>query len=551
MKKLIILFFLLLSCLTSCSIITYKYNLSSDAENVAENIAENVAESEPSFSIDIDALEAGELVNLGPAINTIHSELAPIISPDGKILYFVREEHEFTYQKIFLAKKSSNDKFFYAHNIGKPLNKYFISSGVLSALPDGNSLLIFGNYNDHYDADDLLHLTYKINNSTWSKPKSVHIINLYNYGSQSNFCLAPNGRTLLMALTRKDSYGYAANITDMNKISDLYVSFLQSDGRWSEPKNLGSDINTESRECTPFLAADGVTLYFSSNGHPGYGNNDIFVSRRLDDSWTKWSKPINLGPKINSSGWDAYFTIPASGDYAYMVSGKDGGYGQEDIYMIKMSEEFRPEPVILVFGKVLDKKNNKPIGAEIIYEKLSTGEIIGSARSNPETGEYKIVLSANEKYSFRAEAKGFIPINENLDLLDLKEYSELNRDLYLISPFEKGQTIRINNIFFNTAKSDLLPESYPELNRLVNFLNENPNITIKILGHTDNIGKKEDNLKLSNARAESVRNYLISQGINNNRITSEGFGFSKPIATNETEEGRALNRRVEFQIITY
>ena len=539
MKKFILLILLLLvSIITSCTMLTYSTDPIID---------------ESKINLSSDVLQVGDPENIGTNVNTRHEELAPVISPDGKTLYFVRDEvhiydfilslisnnYSSTTQKIWFSEMDKDGKFMQAQKIDE-LNSSKASSGVISVLPDGNSLLLMGAYKPDGSRSRGFSMTHRTYDS-WASPNEVIVEDYYNNNRYTSQCLASNGRILILSLERKEGYG---NV-------DLYVSFLQNNGKWSKPKNLGSKINTKNSEATPFLAADGVTLYFSSDGHPGYGSQDIFVTKRLDDSWTKWSEPINLGSKINTPDWDAYFTVTASGDYAYFVSSKEGGEGHEDIYRAKLPPQLRPEPVVLVYGKVINKKNNQPIEAEIVYEKLSTGEIMGSARSNPKTGEYKIALPASDIYSFRAEAKGYISINENLDLLDVKESSELNRDLYLVPPFEKGQTIRMNNIFFNTGKSDLLPESYPELNRLVKFLNENPNITVKILGHTDNVGKRDDNLILSNARAESVKNYVISQGINKNRITTEGFGPDRPIATNDTQEGRALNRRVEFQILSY
>ena len=527
-KILLIIVLLYLSLLSSCNILRYG----------------KIDESKINLSSDV--LEVGEPENLGAAINTEDLELAPIISPDGKTLYFVRQEKRPlisllpSYQHIWYAELDSNGNFQQAQEIGKPLNGDKHPSAVVSVLPDGNSMLVAYVYDNEKAIKNGFSMTYKQDDSTWSTPKEVVIENFYNNSFFYSASLASNGKILFLSLNRNDSYGGL----------DLYVSFLKKNGEWTKPKNMGANINTKYNEETPFLAADEVTLYFSSNGHPGYGENDIFVSKRLDDSWQNWSEPVNLGPKINTRQWDAYFTIPASGDYAYFVSSRIDGKGYNDIYRAKLPTELRPEPVVLVYGKVINKNTNQPIEAEIIYEKLSSGEIVGYARSNPKTGEYKIALPANEKSSFRAESKGFIAINENLDLIDNKEYIELNRDLNLVQ-IEKGQTIRINNIFFNTGKAELLSESYPELNRLVEFLKGNPSITIKILGHTDNVGKAEDNLILSNERAEAVKNYIISKGINSSRITTEGYGFTKPIATNETEEGRALNRRVEFQIVTY
>lgn len=500
-------------------------------------ISDEVTPISSKINLSNDVLEIGDLENLGPNINSKFSELAPVIAPDGKTLYFTRENHPYNYgrQSIWFSKMDTNDNFQPAQNIGRPLNTRYHSFAI-SILPDGNSMLVGNVYNPNGTLSEGFSMTYKQQGDTsWSFPQKLVVEDYYN-NARGSYCLASNGRILLLSVDRNEGYGG----------NDLYVSFLQGNGIWSKPKNLGCDLNTAEQENSPFLAADGVTLYFSSSGHPGYGSCDIFVTKRLDDTWQKWSKPINLGPKINTRGWDAYFTVTASGDYAYFVSSKKNN--NEDIYRVKLPAELQPESVVLVAGKVINKKTNIPIEANIVYEKLSTGEIIGTARSNPKTGEYKIALPAKEKYSFRAESKGFIPINENLDLMNLKNYYEVKRDLFLV-PIEQGQIVRINNIFFDTGEAELLPDSYPELKRLVNIMNENLTMKIKLLGHTDNVGNYQDNLKLSLKRAEAVKSYIVSLGITEDRITTKGYGYSKPIATNKTEEGRSQNRRVECSIL--
>ena len=508
------------------------------------NSSKNYTNKKSNINLSKAVSKIGKPENLGSSVNSKYNEIGPVISPDGKTLYFERKGDPNNYtpesHNIWFAEMDKNGKFKQAKNIGKPLNNVNSPSSVWSVLPDGNSMLV----NSVYNSDETkkngvsgASITYKQYNSTWSIPEKIVIEDYYNNSDYISFYLAYNGRILLHTEVRNEGYGD----------QDLYVSFLQSDGTWSKPKNLGPDINTAKFDYAPFLASDGVTLYFASDGHPGYGLVDIFVSRRLDDSWQKWSEPVNLGPNINTKNGDSYFTITASGDYAYFSS---INIDNSDIYRIKLPAELRPNPIVLVNGKVINKKTNKPIGTEIIYEKLSTGEIMGSARSNPETGEYKIALPAKERYSFRAEAEDFISVNENLNLMNLNKYSEINRDLYLV-PIEEGQIVRINNVFFNTAESNLLPDSYPELKRLVKILKNNPNMSIKLLGHTDNIGKRENNLKLSSERAEAVKKYIISLGINENRIITEGYGPDKPVSTNTTKEGKALNRRVEFQIINY
>jgi outer membrane protein OmpA-like peptidoglycan-associated protein len=272
----------------------------------------------------------------------------------------------------------------------------------------------------------------------------------------------------------------------------------------------------------------------------------MYVCRRLDDSWTHWSEPQNLGPDINTPDWDAYYTVPASGDYGYFVSGK-GSYGGEDIFRVKLPDALKPSPVVLVSGKVLDKKTGKPLAAQIRYELLPGGKEVGVARSNPITGEYKITLPAGSNYGFRADAKGYIAVSENLDLTKQKKYIEIHKDLEL-APIEAGQTIRLNNIFFEFSKSDLKSESFAELDRLVSMMQTSSAMEVQVSGHTDNVGSDAQNKLLSEARARAVKEYFVKKGIETKRLKTIGYGRTKPVATNDTEEGRQQNRRVEFTI---
>jgi outer membrane protein OmpA-like peptidoglycan-associated protein len=261
-----------------------------------------------------------------------------------------------------------------------------------------------------------------------------------------------------------------------------------------------------------------------------------------------WSEPENLGSTINSSGWDLYYTIPASGDFAYYVSYANT-FGAGDIFKIRLPENMRPRPVVLVRGRVLNKKTGEPIEADIAYEDLSTGKELGIARSSPSTGAFKIVLPAGAKYGFRASADGFISVNENIDLTQVAEYTEVNRDLYLV-PIEAGSVAQLNNIFFDYDKWNLRPESRFELDRFVEVLVKNPTLRIEIAGHTDSVGSDSYNEKLSDRRAKSVFDYLSTIGkIDVLRMTSHGYGEKRPVATNSTDEGRQLNRRVEIVIL--
>ncbi|MBN8696409.1 MAG: OmpA family protein [Bacteroidetes bacterium] len=479
--------------------------------------------------------------NLGKNVNSAYSEICPIVSPDGKTLFFTRKNHPQNHSKtvnddIWYAKKLNETTWSEAQNMGSPFN----NSGhnmLVSVSADNNTLYLSNTYNpDGTQKGAGLSVAVRSADS-WAMPKEIKINNYYNTHTYVNNCLSQDNAYLLHAIERKDSKGGA----------DIYVSFLNKDGSYSEPLNLGADINTPGYETTPFLAADNKTLYFSSDMHPGYGNNDIFVTTRLDDTWKKWSTPLNLGPEINSVNWDAYFTIPASGDVAYMVS-SENSLGEGDIVKVKLPEAAKPLPVVLIKGKVLNKKTNLPLKALISYYDVVSQEKVGEAISNPASGEYNIILQYGKKYSFRADKDGFYAVNDFLDVSSLDSYKEIEKDLYLV-PVEIGQIVRLNNVFFDFNKSELKPDSYQELDRLVDFLKSNSGIEIEIGGHTDNIGNDEYNQRLSQQRVESVMLYLTSKGVQKDRLQAKGYGETKPIANNDTEDGKATNRRVEFTIL--
>ncbi len=480
--------------------------------------------------------------NLGTNINTIYTEIAPIISPDGKTLYFARVGHPQNIGKqkecdIWYSQRQADSSWGPARHFKYPLNNKGVNA-VFSVTPDGNALLLEGLYNKDgsFKSEQGVSISYKTKDG-WSVPVPLKIDGFYNLNQFETYTISDDLSVLIMAIETKDSYGD----------TDLYISFRKSDGSYTKPRNLGPVINTPGSEATPFLASDKKTLYFCSDGHPGFGSCDIFMTKRLDDTWLHWSKPKNLGKAINTSGWDSYFSISAKGDEAYLVSTKNS-YGYEDIFVLKLNKEVRPEPVVLLYGKVLDKETNKPVAATITYYDLKTGKQIGIARSDPNTGDYKITLPYGKKYSFSAQADNFIAISETMNLSKQGQYKEIEKNLYLV-PAKVGKIIVLKNIYFKRASAELLPESYVELDRLVKILNDNPNMKIEIRGHTDNRGDPDELMKLSRQRAVAVRNYLIQQGIDSTRLTVKAFGGSKPVTNSNSEQARAKNRRVEFKIL--
>ena len=372
--------------------------------------------------------------------------------------------------------------------------------------------------------------------------KDNKIDNLVNKNRFVSYFFSSDNKILITAVqTNKEDYDEQA----------LFVSFIKEDGSYTEPKNLGPTVNTMGMDFNPFLAPDSRTLYFGSTGHPGYGSADIWVTRRLDDTWQNWTEPENLGPYINSDGFELNLTLDAKGDFAYLASYDSSlpGYkGQGDVMKIELPEVAKPEPVVLVFGKVLNKNTNEPIAAKINYFDLTTGQEYGTAISDINTGEYNIVLPRGINYGFKSEAEGYVSISENLDLTNLDTYAEIEKNLYLV-PIEVGQTIRLNNLFFDTGEYALKESSNSELKNLQKLLEINPKMKIRIVGYTDNVGSNANNLTLSKNRANAVYEWLINKDVVKSKLSSIGMGEKDPVATNDTEEGRQLNRRVEFTII--
>ncbi len=478
------------------------------------------------------------LENLGPNINSAYDEVGPVISPDGRTLYFDRPNHpeNFGDDDIWYSELQRNGSWAPSRNIGSPLNNAD-NNFVSSVTPDGNTLLLGNVYNRDGSMGPGVSIVRRTRTG-WGTPQALKIKNYYSTSSTANYRLANDGKTLLMAIQRNDSYGEM----------DIYVSFLEAGNEWSAPMNLGPDINSAGFDRTPFLAADGVTLYFSSDGLGGFGSSDIFVSRRLDSTWQKWSKPQNLGRPINTDGWDGFFTVPASGDYAYLVSARNS-IGSADIFRVKLNTTLRPNAVALISGRVLDAKTRKPIAAAITYRMRRGSEGGGSATSTPGSGEYKVTLPLGESYSFRAEAEGYTAASRSVDLSKENSYKELTVD-FLLTPSGRGSVTRLNSVLFETGSAELRDAAIPELDRLVERLRGNASMNVEIAGHTDNVGLASNNDDLSQRRAQAVVEYLTRAGIDASRLSARGYGESQPVASNGSDRGRQRNRRVEFRILS-
>ncbi len=483
----------------------------------------------------------GQKVKLGAGVNSDQDELCPVISYDERTLYVARKKASYYENNdydddIWYSNFNVKDSTWGAlKNIGKPLNNK-TNNFVQYVSPDNNSLIVGNHYNSQGEYKGVGYSISHRNSNGWSMPKDIVIKNYYNKSNYNEICLSPNGKVMLLTAQRDETQGF----------KDIYVSFLHSDSTWSEPKSTGNVINTFANETSPFIGSDGLTLYFSSAGHPGFGGNDIFMTKRLDETWTNWSTPKNLGPKINSKKWDAYYSLPASGKTAYLVQ-EDGT--NNNVYTIKQPESARPDPIILVKGKVFNSETKEHMQANISYSELGKKTILGHVNSDPKTGEFMLALPRGKKYSFTANKQHFLAVHENIDLVDLKAYGEKEIDLFL-TPIKKGEKLVLNNLFFTANTADILPESHDELDKIVEILKLNRNLKIEVSGHTSkNNSKPEWNMNLSQNRANSVKKYFVDAGIPETRINAVGYGNTKPRIAGMDEATLAKNRRVELEIL--
>lgn len=492
--------------------------------------------------------------NLGGGINSTYIDKFPVISPDGQMLYYLRENYpsDFGGQDIWFAERRKDGTWSDGKNIGRQLNNAE-SNFVNSVMPDNNTLCISNSYRDLGDPEAIIAFTHRTLDG-WSRPTGTRIRKLQKQGRWVSFYLGADGRTLVFTMMRPDSYGGR----------DLYVSFLEDDGTFTEPKNLGKTLNTTGNEHCPFLAADGKTLYFDSDGHPGYGGRDIFVTRRLDDSWTNWSIPENMGPAINTSGSDEGIMIPASGEHAYFVSDKNS-MGGLDIFRLRLPEALKPMPTALLRGKITTCHGEQPV--EGLLRVYVGEEEKAYARSAPSSGAFQLALPAGQKY------RVVIEVNEKkyikgdtfwVDLTDLGAYEE--RDLEAIcvenvdktvppipTPEPKPELTPLPNlmpVYFAFDKYDLQKEAQVRLDSILDILLEQKDWKLEVIGHTDGIGTSVYNDKLSEHRVQSVVNYLLKKGLPETHIIRRiAKGKNEPIEDNSTVRGRAKNRRVELKVL--
>ncbi|OON68906.1 hypothetical protein B0919_12120 [Hymenobacter sp. CRA2] len=503
-----------------------------------------VAPSAPTF---------GQLAPLAAAINTPANELQPVLTADGKTLYFVRTRFAGNMEGVaesgdIWTSQTTDDGQTWSPATRLDALNTPQHNGVQAVLAGGEALLLRGWYQprENSSRDEGASRARRVG-SGWGKIESLEITNYYSTGTSTTFFQPADEKVLLMSLERADGQGG----------NDLYVSQRDGNGGWGEPHSLGPVVNSPGFDFAPWLAPDGKTLYFASYGHAGYGSADIFVTERQDETWTRWSEPLNLGPAVNSAGFDAYFSLGPDGKSAYWAMSRTAN-GPADIVraaagLTPPTDTAAAKPVVavattsvpprgFVTGKVLDARTRKPVVAQVKAQRLG-GDMVFNATGQTDAagGNFQFSLPAG-RYRLAATAGGFLTAADTVIV-----NGAMNLEL-LVLPAAVGAKLELPTIIFAQGKASLLSGSYNELNRLARTLLDNPSVQIRLEGHTDNQGDAQKNKVLSEQRVAEVKRYLVSRGVGEERISTVGYGGSRPRASNEREETRRLNRRVEFTI---
>lgn len=514
--------------------------------------------------------------NLGPHINSPYPDYSAFVSTDEATMIFTsrrkyKEDQKVAadedggyYEDVYMSVKT-NGEWSDAKNIGEPINKEEFHEATAGLSPDGSTIYI---YEHHGKGGGDIYVSH-LQGMTWSKPEKLNK-NINSDFRETTVTESYDGKNLFFVSNKKGGMSFGSY-----SLGDIYMSVKDDKGKWGPAVNVGAPLNSKYAEEGLFMVPDGKTLYFSSKNYGSMGGYDVFKSVYENG---KWSTPENLGYPVNSPDDDVYFAISGSGRRGYYASAKEGGLGEKDIYVITFlgpektfafsSEdnliasaqepikakaadpvEIKPVSLTILKGTITDAFTKKPLEASIELVDNVRNEVIATFKSNSSTGKYLVTLPSGKNYGIAVKAEGYLFHSENFDIPLTSGYQEVIKDVELKN-VAVGSVIVLKNIFFDFDKATLRPESTNELERLIKLLNDLPTLKIEISSHTDSKGSDDYNMKLSQARSESVVSYLISHGINKDRLVAHGYGETKPIDTNDTDEGRQNNRRSEFKILS-
>ncbi len=498
-------------------------------------------------------------VNLGPGVNTKDSEYFPTITVDGKTLLFTRRLEDKRVpiygeqEDFYVSNLSTFNTWETAIPMPKNINT-LNNEGAPTIAADGRTLIFVacsdesGSYGDNRKGKGSCDLFYtKRLGNQWVDPINLPgAINTGNWETQPS--LSADGKTLYFVRRIMTRGG--------RPDSDIYTSTMKDDGSWDTPVRLPNTINTPYMEESVLIHPDGKTLYFSSQGHRGMGGLDIFVSRMNDKG--EWGIPENLGYPINTSADENSLLVSADGEIAFFASDREGGFGKLDLYYFIMPEKFRPVKTLYFDGLVFDAVTKAPLPGKFSLVNIKTGKEVIKSEADQVNGTFTVSLPTNEEYALSVSYPGYTFFSQNFNMTVADNQESFHMDVPM-NPITAGSTTALKNVFFDLNKASLRPESFVELNKLRDFLKSNPTIKIEIGGHTDTRGDAAENMKLSDARAKSVKDYLIQQGVEASRLSSKGFGETMPIFSdeviakmtkeNEKEKAHQENRRTEYKIV--
>lgn len=474
---------------------------------------------------------------LSDTVNAFVMQYFPVLTADQQQLIFTRrmgsggDDDE----DLVISKKDKRGRWTTPESISPNINSN-LNEGTCTISADGRKLIFTSCVGRQgYGSCDLFQS--ELVGDTWTKPKNLGPnVNSSEWESQPS--LSADGRTLYFVSDRRGGVGRR----------DIWVTQLNDKGEWTKARNLGKPVNTIYDEISPFIHVNNRVLYFASNGLVGFGGYDIFFSER--DS-TGWSDPKNLGSPINNheDQFSLYITSDGKKGYYSHEEVRPAGYTASRIFEIEIPEQHRVRyKSNYVKGVVRDKKTGQPLRASIELINLDSKETESLVSSDSVSGSYLIVLTQGAEYALYVNKADYLFRSLNFNYSELTDYEPIVLDIELEKASE-GTSAVLENIFFDVDKYELKEKSVTELKKILRFLNENPSVRIEISGHTDNTGSAAYNVQLSEKRAQSVNNYLVSQGISQSRLTPKGYGSQQPIASNDTEEGRQKNRRIEFKIV--
>lgn len=536
--------------------------------NTLEEVKRRIYECENGKEF-VSAPREYKIKNMGPAINSEWDDFAPVVTADESFMAFTTRRQEgnsnenvfddnLYYEDVFYSTKV-NGKWQYAKNIGPPVNIIYHSSN-LAISADGSELYLYKSQN----GGDIF-LSEKNPDGSWSEPVALND-NINSTFSENSVSISPDGNTLYFSSDRP----LTPDKTDL----DIYVSKKDRRGEWGTAKNLGPVINTEYDEDGPFIDYDGKTLYFSSKGHKGMGGYDIYKSVYNEET-EEWSEPVNLGYPMNSPDNDIYFVAARDGKRGYYASAKADGLGFTDIYEIQLAnlelppkkieakkveqpEEKpevapveKPKPVTLVL-KTIDKESGQTVNADINIKTAGSNNPVNVHQVAKGLYRADFANKQQSDYKITVQKSGYMYKNLTVSIPAMSLTQRKIAKQVSLDRIKTGYSQVIRNIYFDFGTARLKTSSYPELDKLLKVLQENPKYMIEISGYTDNVGSKEFNLWLSKRRAQSVVNYLVKKGQSDGRFMVEGYGEEKPLASNDDEAwGRELNRRVEFKVLQF